>query len=350
MTPRAATGSPRPRVAALIPTLGGDAARLRRAIDAVRAQRDDVELEVLCIVNRAGAAPEEVAELAELGARVVSAGLNLGWAGGLAFARRLVDADLLWLVQDDMVPAPTCLAELRRALEADDRLALVSPLVVTEDGMVPPHSCGASIDDTGALTDLIPAEPIAAGDFRPETWGDYVPSRGMLIRRDDWDAAGGMDPRYYPVLWADADLCAALSARGRRFAIATDAECRHQINGSLPGGLGPILHARNRELFLAKWRTASAGRGVADPLRPTSVRDLDGVVDERVDRELIDVVAQSAGDALLHVSRHLIAEVRAERFRADRAEQDAAELRASWSWRLTAPLRALARVAARDRR
>ncbi len=325
-------------------------ARLRRSIEAVRAQRDNVELEVVCVVNRAGPLSAELAGLEELDTRVVSAGLNLGWAGGLAFARSLVDADLLWLVQDDMVPALTCLAELRRALDDDDGLAVVSPLVVTADGMVPPHSCGASIDDFGALSALIPAEATAVGEIHPQTWGDYVPSRGMLIRRQDWDAVGGMDPRYYPVLWADVDLCAALNARGRRFAIATRAECQHQINGSLPSGLGPILHARNRELFLAKWRASAAALAVADLLRPSSVIDLDGVVDARLERQLLGVVAQSAGDALLHVSRHLMAEVRAERTRANRAEQDAVELRATWSWRLTAPLRALARLGARDRR
>jgi GT2 family glycosyltransferase len=359
----------RPDVAALIPTLGIDVDRLAAAVAAVRAQQGGHRIAVVVIVN---SADPPAPGIAELGVDLAAAGANLGWAGGLTLGRRTVEAPLLWLVQDDFQPEPDCLAALEAALDADTGLALAAPVVVDESGSVPRLSCGATIGTDGDLDELIPPADTPVEAFTPERWGDYVPSRGMLVRREDWDAVGGMDPAYYPVLWADVDFCAAQTARGRRFAIARAARARHADHGSLPGALGPFLHARNRDRFLARHRPGAAARRAPDLLRPSSPAALRGVLHAAVDLALASAVAQAAADAFLHLSRvraaeqctvrtaveasaeqarlnaslgarlaELDAELAAARARLDARERELAELRDSHAWRITAPLRAL---------
>jgi hypothetical protein len=67
----------------------------------------------------------------------------------------------------------------------------------------------------------------------------YIPSRGMLIRSAVWDEVGGMDPRYYPVVWADGDFCAALAHHDHRFRLV--AEARQEFGGQLAARLGVDL-------------------------------------------------------------------------------------------------------------
>ncbi|MDO9589550.1 MAG: glycosyltransferase, partial [Microcella sp.] len=139
-------------VAAIIPTLGTDADRLRRTVDAVLASRTPADLDVIVVVNAARGSraldlPDNV--------RVIEVGANLGWAGGLHVGRSVTTADLLWLVQDDMVPDSLCLGQLMSELESGPT-ALVSPVIVTDaqldragvivGGFAARHSLGARLD------------------------------------------------------------------------------------------------------------------------------------------------------------------------------------------------------------
>lgn len=290
--------------AAIIPTLGTAAERLRQTVDAVLAQRVDLTIDVVVVVNAPRPArplglPEPV--------RTVIAGANLGWAGGLHLGRAMTTAELLWLVQDDFVPDPNCLAELLSALE-HGTASLVSPVVVREpdrdadgaivDGVVPRHSLGARLDpavfdpsgtldgthdgSTGILVDRFPADdvPLRAVVDTPTVDSltidrplDYVPSRGMLLSAAAWDAVGGMDARNYPVGASDVEFCRALAATGRTFAIAAAARATHDQSASTPKPLARAVSRRNRQRVVATWRDGEPRTTALAAELPSAVRD-----------------------------------------------------------------------------
>ena len=326
-----------PEVVAIVPTLG-DTPRLRECVDSLRAGCGDHRLAILCVVNSSQTDPLQLPD-----ATTELVGVNLGWAGGLQFGANLTTAPVLWLVQDDMTVEPTTLTTLIGALESESTLGVVGPIVVGEDGLVPVSSCGGMIAADGSVG---PWLPLAA--CRPEELSgldtlDYLPSRGMLVRRAAWDAVGGADPALYPAQFVDVDLCTRLRSGGYGFRLITAARIRHEGGGSTPRPFALFLNARNAETYAARWYPGSApdaDRFVdASRFRPDPAGVQPGPVHPDLDPELLRVVAQSATNTLTHLGRVYGAATTAEAASTagDRDEIDA--LRNSRSWRATAPLR-----------
>jgi len=284
-------------VAVIIPTLGTAPQRLRRTVDAVLASRASVNLDVVVVVNSSQSAaqldlPQSV--------RAVEAGANLGWAGGLHLGRAAATAELLWLVQDDMVPDPVCLQQLINELDRTGA-ALVSPVTVREavydeagaivGGLAPRHALGARLNPAvfGAIDGVAPSDAaegergIVVDRFPPHDLVldalsvpddlDYVPSRGMLLASHTWDSVGGMDPRNYPVGGSDVEFCIALAAAGLRFTIAPLARATHEVSASTPKLLARAVFRRNRRRIVETWRDGMPRDATLAPELPPSVRD-----------------------------------------------------------------------------
>jgi GT2 family glycosyltransferase len=322
-----------PDVVAVIPTLGRDAARLGHCVAALRSQDSALRLAVVIVLN----SPEHDApELDGMGdCTVLRPGLNLGWAGGLQLGRHVGPLrGRLWLVQDDMTVEPTCLAALAARLDADPRLAIAAPVVVDEYDRVVAGSCGGVLqrEPEIAMDRWYPREPIPVEELEGLDLLDYVPSRGMLVELSAWDAVGGMFPGYYPVLWADVDLCTAMRATDRDFTIVGEARVRHEGQGSTPGPYGAFLFHRHRRLYSSRW----AGGASPAPAGGTPVPPALAIT---IATAAASLAADLAADRtrLIEVHDPLVAENSALRHDLD-------ALHASRSWRITRPLRALGRL------
>jgi GT2 family glycosyltransferase len=293
-----------PDVVALIPTLALSD-RLARCVESVASSDTSLRVAILVIVN--SPADEPKAGDVPAGVEVVRAGLNLGWAGGLRFGRSLVEAPFLWLVQDDMTASADTLAVLHGALSTDPTLGVVSPVEVEADGTVRVGSWGGVLDADANMTWLptqVMQRPLPSD--LPDL--DYVPSRGMLVRTSAWDAVRGMDPRYYPVMWADVDFCVAAARHGMRISLVPQAEVAHTQQASTGRPWAEFLFERNRELFLSRWfphLPPDRERSVATSVRPVPPELLSGVVDPGIPPDLLAEVAQAAADATLHLGRFL---------------------------------------------
>ncbi len=318
-----------PDVVAMVPTLGRDGDRLSRSLQSVVAQDSDLRISIICVAN--GADPS--AALPPL-TTLLMAGLNLGWAGGLSFARSITDAEFLWLVQDDMELDPGCLTALHGALSDDLGLGSVSPVVVDPEGDVLPFSLGGVLAREGAprVVEWLPADKVPPDRLVGLNRLDYVASRGTLVRAAAWDAVGGLDAQYYPVIWSDVDLCTALRAGGWTFGVVTTAVARHEQQGSTPSAYGRFLFARNNERFARKW---------GNDLRVPTPQPLP---DPAIPAPLLADIAQAASGALGELAaeygaaRAEVAELRVELSLARHAID---QLRRSHSWRITAPFRAV---------
>ncbi len=288
-----------PDVVAIMPTMGEKPARTTAALDAALASATSQRLAIVCVLNSS----TPVAGLERPGVTVVQAGLNLGWAGGLVFGAALGESPLLWFLQDDLLVEPDTLDALVAAL--DESLGLVTPLVVDEGGMVPVASCGGVIAADGTLASWLPAEPTAPASLPDLASLSYVPSRGMLVRRAAFDAAGGPDPRLYPVQFVDVDFCHRVRAAGFGTALTVDARVRHAGSAATPSGFAQFLHSRNAERFIRRWFPKSKEKGreffPVHGFRPDSGPS--AMLHPSISAELLAAVAQSGTDALTHLAQ-----------------------------------------------
>jgi GT2 family glycosyltransferase len=321
-----------PQVLAVIPTLGTNLPRLARCLEALKAQTSTTKLAVVIVLNT----PDDTIldpSIVSV-ATILRPGLNLGWAGGLHLGRTSSStAAHLWLVQDDMTPELGCLAELEAELAADPNLAVVSPLVVDDSGMVPAGSCGGVLRRE-PLIDIdhwYPGQATAPDKLDALDSLDYVPSRGMLVDLAFWDQVGGMFPGYYPVVWADVDFCATARETGRSFRIVRGAQTRHDGQGSTPSSFGQLLYERHRDLFRARW---GAERDTPRPERTPIPPTLAALVAEAAAALASDLAARYSTLVRDNYETHL---------QVSAAANEIGELRRSTSWRVTRPLRMLGR-------
>ena len=340
-------------VIAVVPTMGGNLPRLRRCLDSVLATASDTRLAVLCVVNNSTGLSAEF-DRAQIG--VLEAGVNLGWAGGLILGAGESESPYIWFIQDDMTVEESTLTALVATLESDATLGSVGPVYVdAASGLVPMGSCGGVVAATGNVADFLPATACAPEDLPPLDGLSYIPSRGLLVRREAFTASGGPNPRLYPVQFVDVDFGHRLRTAGWAKRLDTSARIHHDINGSSPAGFVHFLYSRNVELFAHDWVGPEAHP--IEPFYPVAVHRPDAVtaarvpLHPRISPELTTAVIQSAADSLTHLGRVFSAmetelATREAELRDAQSEsfglrqQIQAMVESRW-WRLARPLRSL---------
>lgn len=217
---------------------------------------------------------------------------NLGGAGGFHRGVALAHAqgfDRIWLMDDDVVPAPECLEVLLRhdlpclmAVREDRRGTLVEKSALRFDLRNPLvlRPKRASVDSTfrtrAEMPELVPVEVVAF--------------EGFLVRRDVIDAIGLPDPAYF-IFYDDADF--AIRARKAGFTIyaVRDAVLVRQLDFDQQHDLGSwkgrymyrnlfVVHFRHGEnpLVRAKPYLITAGVVALSPVRKDGRREARNVI------------------------------------------------------------------------
>jgi len=236
-----------PDVVAVVPTLAGNMPRLRSCIDSVCASEIEGRLAIVVVWN------DPRVERVDLGpVTILEPGLNLGLPGGMNFARESITAPRLWIIQDDMTVSSDCLTALIERQERSDNPAVVSPVILNEIGAVPAKSRAGTVRPDGVPDQWYPFEDLAPEAFDPEFHLDWVSLSGALVRCDAWDAVGGMDPAFFPLLYSDVDFGYRVTRKAMTVVLEPSAIISHQRNGSTPSLLGRFLFERNGKRFETK--------------------------------------------------------------------------------------------------
>lgn len=339
-----------PDVVAVVPTLGGALPRLQACLDSLAASDFTGRLAVVVVWNDPRRPLPSLPPPGRM--TVLEPGLNLGFPGALNHARSRVHADFLWVLQDDVVVGPECLARLRERMAADDRPAVVSPVTVTAQGVIPARSRGGVLDADGGMAYWYPTEDTAPADLDVDHRLDWVASSGTLARLTAWDAVGGFDPAFFPLQWSDVDFGYRLGRVGFRSVLEPAARIRHEVGGSTPGVMAQYLGHTQPARFRRKNfmdEQALPDDLVADPLLVARVA-------QSASLGFVDLATFAA--SLLRDRDHEIGVLRANAAERDgqlvaqhdqRAAFDGelARMRSTWSWRLTAPLRRIRRFSRR---
>jgi len=194
---------------------------------------------------------------------------------------------------------------------------------------------------------------------------------GALVRCDAWDAVGGMDPAFYPLMHSDVDFGYRVTRKGMTVVLEPNAVIAHERNGSTPSLFARFLFERNTERFETKHGVARSSEPAKTPestkeivSREASVMVVDFAhyAEKYIDgtRDMISALEQSVAEHYQHflnIQSQAVA-LEAQVHERDREieqcqldSQDAIlRLMASRSMRVTRPLRFLGSLARKIRR
>jgi N-acetylglucosaminyl-diphospho-decaprenol L-rhamnosyltransferase len=173
--------------------------------------------ELVVVDNDSGDGTVEAVRAAVSGARVLEQDGNLGFAAGCHAGAAASTAPLLLFLNPDATPAPGCIEALRSA--AGDRPGWGAwQALVTMAG-------GHAINTSGNRTHYLGfgwagrcGDPVSSAPAEPEEVG-FGSGAALLVRREDWERAGGFDERYF-MYCEDLDLSLRLRLAGRGVGIA----------------------------------------------------------------------------------------------------------------------------------
>ncbi len=273
LRPRVSTGIP--RVSVVIVSWNGRAL-LERFLPSVLAT-DYPDLEVVVAANASTDGTVEWLAAHHPAVRAVRHPENWLFARGNNAAIPHTTGDLLCLLNNDVEVPPGWLRPLVAALEAGRDVAAVQPKLLqhTDRGRFEyAGAAGGFLDrygypfTRGRLFTTLEADRGQYDDARDVCWATGA---CFLVRRADWEAAGGLDERF-EMHMEEIDLCWRLWRTGKRVRAVPSAEVYHLGGASLPQGdpRKAFLNFRNSLLMLYKnlppsrWRRVARARRVLD--------------------------------------------------------------------------------------
>ena len=247
---------------------------LEQAVAGLRAQRN-VLLRILVVDNNSHDDSLARALLRFPDLEVIQTGANLGYTGGnnVGFAHSTMSGSVLVLNPDVTFEDPNVLARLVAALQKDNTLAAVAPIIVRTDGV--PEYTETRLDPHLALVGKAVPPASTLPDVIPQKWLDGAI---FLARAPVIADIGGFDERYF-LFCDEVDLAIRLRAAGWTLGLVTSARVRHR-RGSSFGKSRKGLYYYWRNLYLlcrlhapgrVVWRGAWVARLVKNIIDPSHV-------------------------------------------------------------------------------
>ncbi|WP_327087385.1 glycosyltransferase family 2 protein [Nonomuraea sp. NBC_01738] len=132
----------------------------------------------------------------------------------------------IWLLHDDCAPDRNALAALLWAAEQDRKAAVLGPKLRDWLDRRRLLEVGVTVDRTGRRDTGLEPHEFDQGQHDGLREVLSVSTAGMLIRRDVWEAVGGLDP-FFPLFRDDLDLCWRVRNAGHKVLNVTAAVAWH---------------------------------------------------------------------------------------------------------------------------
>jgi GT2 family glycosyltransferase len=153
---------------------------------------------------------------------------NDGFAAGVNNGARATSSQFILLINPDCVLEPEAACRLADWLERNPDVAVAGPRIRNADGTVQPSArrfpdlTTAVAGRSSWLTRVLPGNPISRRNLPARDPADATPlevdwvsGACMCVRRDAFDAVGGLDEGFF-LYWEDADFCRRLKHAGWR--------------------------------------------------------------------------------------------------------------------------------------
>ncbi|MEV5889775.1 glycosyltransferase family 2 protein [Nonomuraea fuscirosea] len=132
----------------------------------------------------------------------------------------------IWLLHDDCAPDRRALELLLSAAEQDPKAAVLGPKLRDWLDRRRLLEIGVTVGRTGRRDTGLEPREFDQGQHDGTREVLSVSTAGMLIRRDVWEQAGGLDP-FFPIFRDDLDLCWRVRNAGHKVLIVTSAVAWH---------------------------------------------------------------------------------------------------------------------------
>jgi GT2 family glycosyltransferase len=253
----------------VIPTLNARDLLLR-AVESLASQQPRPDVTVVDNASSDGTAEAVAEQYPWVDVRVLPRNLGFGRAINVAALDESVEADVLVLVNNDVVCEPGFVERICAPF-ADPAVGLVAGVLLQERDVSRIDSAGIELDRTLQSFDLLSNEPVEALETSPDPLG---PCGGAAAYRlDAFRAVDGFDDAFF-AYWEDVDLALRLRLAGWQCRLAPTARAVHR-HGATLGALSPAarrLEAFGRGYVLHRYRVAHTG-GV--PLTALAIAALD---------------------------------------------------------------------------
>jgi N-acetylglucosaminyl-diphospho-decaprenol L-rhamnosyltransferase len=207
-------------------------ADLERCLESLRAAPPATSHEILVVDNGSTDGSGDAARRSA-GVRVIDAGSNLGFARANNIGIRASSGENLLLLNSDTLVAAGTIDRLMAELAQHPDVAVVGPRLVDANGRAE-LSFGRMIGPFNELRQQWQARGGVDALTRRREYPDWVSGACLLVRRNDAEAVGLLDERYF-MYAEDVDFCAAIRARGRRILFTPDVEIVHLKGRSAAG-------------------------------------------------------------------------------------------------------------------
>ena len=207
------------RVSVIIPNKNG-AAMIGPCVEAAAASG---AAEVIVVDD--GSSDTSPAEAVRAGALLVESD-GKGFSAAVNTGARRATGDALLILNSDCFLEPEAVGRMAATLENDPGLGICAAGLVEPD-RAPAKSCGAELTLRLAILTALSLNPLV-----PNTPGhgveevEFVPLACATIRRTAWDAASGLDERFF-FYFEDQDICRRVRSLGWRIAVDWDAGAVH---------------------------------------------------------------------------------------------------------------------------
>jgi GT2 family glycosyltransferase len=167
--------------------------------------------------------------------RVISSGANLGYARAANLGAGDARGDRLLFVNSDVVVNADAIEQMIAALEADEKVGMVSPMLVGRDGraqnpfniLITPSTVAWRFVRKAAKRRL--EQRVARG--KDLSGYGYFCGAAVMVRADAFDELGGFDERFFFYL-DDQDFCRRLVDAGWKLRLVKDATVCHLSGAS----------------------------------------------------------------------------------------------------------------------
>jgi hypothetical protein len=239
---------------------------LARAIDAVTADADGLDVEVLVVDNASTDGTRTMLAEKFAHVRVIAQDENVGFARACNAGARAATGRALLFLNSDCEVRGGALRAMLAALDQAPDVGAVLPRLTHADGTLQPSvharfpTPWSLLGEACFLSSLryaVYRHPLAARWLLRGTRARHARSHDvawggaacLLVRRDAFAAVGGFDERFF-MYWEDVDLCRRLGAAAWRLRYVAEAAALHHW------GVSAVL--RPRPALIAPWTSRLA--------------------------------------------------------------------------------------------
>jgi GT2 family glycosyltransferase len=224
---------------------------LTECLASLHALAPTVPYEVIVTLNEPTDALLESLDRQVDGALIASTPVNVGFGGACNRGAAMARGRYLVLLNDDATVLEGWLESLVEAAELSDDVGAVGSRILHEDGTVQEE--GAVIWADGATTLLgYMSTPQDPPDLRLRRV-DYCSAASLLVRRDTWEALGGMDEGFFPAYYEDVDLSLGIGSKGQKILYQPRSTVIHREGSSTTRRYRAFLAGRNKERIATRW-------------------------------------------------------------------------------------------------